>query len=111
MPVYAAVITIARGASIHEKWTLSLIALGAWAYGSWCLVHTQRSMTKLRISLFHIYQTYFTAEEREAFGSWKEKPTFHYTPEFIYGLLVAHVIAFALAVYLIWRRLPNTPGS
>lgn len=104
--VYAAVVTIARGGGVHEKWGLSIVAFAAWAYGTWCLIHTQNSMTKLRVSLYHIYQTYFTEEERAAYGVWDKPPTFNYTPEFFYGLVVAHVIALAMSIYLIWQGLP-----
>jgi hypothetical protein len=69
------------------------------------MVHTQLTMTRLRRSIFHIYQTAFTREERAAFELWEKPPTFNHTPEFIYGLLVAHVIAVVAAVYLIWTGL------
>ena len=46
-------------------------------------------MTKLRGVIHHIYEHYFSSEERTAYQLWQTKPTFHYTPEFIYGLLVA----------------------
>ena len=39
----------------------------------------------------------------------ERKPTFNYTPEFIYRLLIAHLTAIALAVYLIWRGIPSWP--
>ncbi len=104
--VYAGVVTISRGVTPNEKWALTIIAAIGWLYGTWCLIHTQRTMTKLRNSMYEIYQTYFTAEQRKKFSLWKEVPTFNYTPEFIYGLVVAHVIAFALAVFAIWRGLP-----
>jgi hypothetical protein len=104
--VYAAVVTLSRGALHDEKWALCIIAAIAWVYGTWCLVHTQRTMTKLRKSMFHIYQTYFTEDQRKAFTLWDEQPNFNYTPEFIYGLIVAHITAFVVCVYSIWRGLP-----
>lgn len=103
--VYAAVVAISKNAGVHEKWALSLLAFGAWAYGSWCMVHTQRTMTRLRRSMHHIYQTYFTEDERQAYTLWGKAPSFHYTPEFIYGLLIAHVVALVVTVYLIWSGL------
>jgi hypothetical protein len=105
--VYAAVITIAKNATINEKWALSILAVAAWLYGTWCMVHTQRSLTKLRGSIFHIYQTFFTEDERRAFDTWKEKPDFHYTPEFIYGLVITHIVAISVTIYLLWFGLPS----
>lgn len=105
--VYAAVVALSNGANIHEKWALSIMAFCAWAYGSWCMVHTQKTMTKLRSTMFEIYAEFFTEEQRDKYRLWAKKPTFNYTPEFIWGLIIAHLVALALSIYLIWRGLPS----
>jgi hypothetical protein len=63
----------------------------------------QLTLTKLRSSLFHIYQTHFTDEERKAFQLWPTRSVFHYTPGFIYGLIATNVVAAATTIYLIWQ--------
>lgn len=101
--VYAGIYALRKDASPIEKTLLTVLASAAYIYALWCMIHVQSSLTKLRKSLHHIYQTYFTAEEKGAFSLWKEEPGFWYTPEFIVGLIVVHTTAFTLAVYLIWR--------
>lgn len=100
---YAAVVALAKNANDVEKTLLTLLAAGAWGYAFFCMIHTQMTLTKLRGSLFHIYQTYFSDDERAVFKLWPERPGFSYTPGFIYGLIATNIVAVVATIYLIWR--------
>jgi hypothetical protein len=106
--VYAAVVALAKSANPIESTLLTLVASLACAYGTYCMVHTQLSLTKMRTRLAYVYQNFFAADERSAFELWASRPTFNYGPGFIYGLMFANTLAFAATVYLIWR---NTPAG
>jgi len=103
---YAAVVTLSRSAIVHEKWGLAIIAATVLIYGVWCVVHTQRTMTRFRSRLFHIYQTYFTEEERHVYEMWNCKPTVNHTPQVFYGLVVVQFLSAIVAIYLIVQGVP-----
>lgn len=106
---FAAVVALSKGANNVETTLLTIIAAGAWAYATICMIHTQMTLTKYRKRLVHVYNGYFHKHERDAFEFWPSAPTFSYTPIFVYGLLVANAIAFSATIYLIWRVTP--PGA
>jgi hypothetical protein len=101
--VYAIMAALARNAGNVEKTILVVVALCAFGYSVACMVHTQGTMKRLRDSMSHIYQTYFSLEEREAYKLWPAPPGFWYTPLFIGGLIAANSTALAVTVYVILR--------
>jgi hypothetical protein len=101
--VYAIMVALARNATSVEKTVLVFISLIAFAYAISCMVHTERTMRRLRTTQWHIYQTYFTAEERATYQLWERLPGFWYNPLFIGGLLAANALSAAAAVYVILR--------
>lgn len=103
---FAAVVAIGKNANIVETTLLTVLASLAWAYSVFCMLHTQYTLTKYRKRLSHIYQTYFTVSERATFNLWPTPPTFNYTPAFMWGLVLTSTVAFAVAVYLLWRSTP-----
>jgi hypothetical protein len=101
--VYAIMAALARNATSVEKTILVVVALLAYGYSVACMLHTQNTMKRLRASMSHIYQTYFSVEEREVYKLWQAAPGFWYTPLFIGGLIAANSAALAVTVYVVVR--------
>jgi hypothetical protein len=80
--VYAIMAALARNATSVEKTILVVVALCAFAYSAACMLHTQSTMRRLRASMSHIYQTYFSVEERETYKLWQAPPGFLVYPAF-----------------------------
>jgi hypothetical protein len=115
--VYAIMAALDRNAESVEKTVLVVVSLCAFSYGIACVIHTQSTMKRLRDSMSHIYQTYFSSEEREAYKLWPAAPGFWYTPLFIGGLIATNSAALAVTIYIIVRTpyllsaLPNKIAS
>src|SRR6478752_70632 len=60
--VYAIMAALARNANSVEKTVLVVAVLGAFGYSAACMLHTQSTMKRLRASMAHIYQTYFSGD-------------------------------------------------
>ncbi|MDO8398413.1 MAG: hypothetical protein Q7T45_11405 [Bradyrhizobium sp.] len=101
--VYAIMAALAKNATSVEKTILVVVSLCAFGYSAACMLHTQNTMKRLRASMSHIYQTYFSVEEREVYKLWQAAPGFWYTPLFIGGLIAANSTALAVTVYVIVR--------
>ena len=102
--LYAAVIALARETSRGEKQALTILMIGGCWFALHCVRHTQKSMTRYYRNLYDIHQRYLTAQERDEFDTLKERPGFNHNGEFIWGLMAANVIAFALTFYLVWWK-------
>lgn len=106
---FAAVVTIGKSANVVETTLLTIVAAVACVYSIFCMVHTQMTLTKYRARLTHIYNTYFTAAERDVFKLWPTPPTFNYTPAFMWGLVITNVLACAAAIYCFGGRRQPEP--
>jgi hypothetical protein len=84
--VYAAVVALARDTNDIERTILSGLGLLACGYATWCMVHTQKSMTRYYRNVYEMHQKYFSVEERERLELHRERPGFSHN----FGFMVAY---------------------
>ena len=102
--LYAAMVALAKGTNDIERTILSFLALVGCGFAVYCMQHTQRSMTRYYRNVYEMQQKYFTPDERGAFLMMSERPDFHYNGAFIWGLIIANILAFLVAIYFIWVK-------
>ena len=69
------------------------------------MYHTQKSITRYYTQrLQKCTKSIFHQEERETLDLHQKRPDFNHNGSFIYGLMVANVIAFAVAIYFMWVK-------